>query len=361
MKAVYITEHGGIEVLTYGDLPEPAIGPSEVKVRVRACGVNRVDAFTRAGIKGTRLRLEEPRILGTDVAGDVVEVASEVTRVRTGDRVVVMPRVTCGQCRFCVSGDEELCVRPAMLGSTVNGGYSEYVNVPAVNAIPLPDSISYEEAAALPTVFVPTWNMLIRRAGLRPWETVLVLSASSGVGSAAIQVAKNVIGARVIATTSTHEKASKARELGADEVIVYTEQDIAERAMELTDHHGVNVVVDHVGSDFWKAAMASLAPGGRYGICGVTSGYRAELHMGLLFVRNQTVFGVYMGRKEDLRQVVDSAARGKVRAVIHQTYPLQDTAEAHQALEERNFFGKLVITVPKGRESCILMVDVTDR
>ena len=346
MKAVYITEHGGTEVLRYGDLPEPSHGPNDLLVRVRACGVNRVDAFTRAGIKGTRLRLVEPHILGSDVAGDVVATGSEVTSIRTAQRVVVMPRLTCGQCSFCVAGEEEICVRPASLGTTVNGGYAEYVVVPATNAVPIPDSMSYVDAAGLPTVFIPSWDMLLRRAELRPWETVLVLSASSGVGSAAIQVAKNVVGATVIATTSTHEKAAMARELGADEVIVYTEEDVAERAMALTDHHGVNVVVDHVGADSWTAAMAALAPGGRYCICGVTSGYRAELQMGLLFIRNQTVFGVYMGRKEDLWHIVDAAAKGAVRAVIHETYPLADTASAHDALEGRNFFGKLVITVP---------------
>ena len=346
MKAVYITEHGGTEVLTYGDLPEPAVGVTDVKVRVKACSVNRVDAFTRAGIKGTRLRLTEPHILGGDVAGDVVEVGEGVTRVRAGDRVVVLPRITCGQCQFCVAGEEELCVRPNQLGTSLNGGYAEYVSVPAVNVVKLPDALSYEEASALPTVFVPVWNMLIRQANLRPWETVLVLSASSGVGSAAIQVAKNVLGATVIATTSTKEKAQKAKDLGADEVIVYTEEDVAERAMEATNHHGVNVVVDHVGADAWTAAMASMAPGGRYGICGVTSGYRAELQMGLLFVRSQTVFGVYMGRKEDLRQIVDSASKGRIRGIVDRTFPLKDTADAHQALEDRNFFGKLVITVP---------------
>lgn len=346
MKAVYITEHGGVEVLTYGDLPEPAVGVTDVKVRVRACSVNRVDAFTRAGIKGTRLRLTEPHILGGDVAGDVVEVGEGVTRVRAGDRVVALPRITCGQCRFCIAGDDELCVRPSQLGTTLNGGYAEYVSLPAVNVVKLPDEMSYEEASALPTVFVPVWNMLIRQANLQSWETVLVLSASSGVGSAAIQVAKNVLGATVIATTSTQEKARKARDLGADEVIVYTEEDIAERAMEATDHHGVNVVVDHVGADFWKAAMASMAPGGRYGICGVTSGYRAELQMGLLFVRSQTVFGVYMGRKDDLRQIVDSASRGRIRGIVDRTFPLKNVADAHQVLEDRAFFGKLIITVP---------------
>ena len=346
MKAVYITEHGGTEVLTYGDMPDPDIGPNDVKIRVRACAINRVDVFTRMGVRGTRLSLEEPHILGGDVAGDVAEVGSQVSRVARGDRVVVNPRLSCGQCQYCVAGGEELCVKPGMLGQTTGGGYAEYVKVPAVNTVHLPESVSYEEAASLPTVFMPIWNMLLRRATLKPWETVLVLSASSGVGTAAIQVAKKVIGATVIATTSTDEKARMARELGADEVIQYNTEDVEERVRGLTEGRGVNMVVDHVGADFWPAAFASLAPGGRYGICGVTSGYRAELQMGLLFLRNQTIIGVYMGRKDDLRQIVEMVSRGTIRGIIHQTYPLQDAASAHQAMEDRSFFGKLVLTVP---------------
>ena len=346
MKAVYIREHGGTEALEYGELPEPAAGPNDVTVKVKACGVNRVDVFTRAGVRGTRLELTEPHVLGGDVAGEVAEVGSEVTQVKRGERVVVNPRITCGECPYCVAGDEELCDKPAMLGSATNGGYAELVKVPAINTVPLPAEMSYEEAASLPTVFMPCWQMLMRRAALKPWETVLVLSASSGVGTAAIQVAKNVIGARVLATTSTEEKARKAKELGADEVIEYTLEDIKERVMEITDRRGVNVVVDHVGSDFWPAASASLASGGRYGICGVTTGYKAELQMGQLFLRNQTVLGVYMGRQDDLRQIVEMAGRGVIRGVIHETFPLAEAARAHEAMEGRGFFGKLVLTVP---------------
>jgi NADPH:quinone reductase-like Zn-dependent oxidoreductase len=345
MKAVYITEHGGTEVLTYGDLPEPVVGPNDVRIRVRACAINRLDVFTRAGVRGTRRSSSEPHILGGDVSGDIVEVGSEVTRAKPGDRVVVHPVLTCRQCTYCIGGQEELCVKPGMLGSTTNGGYAEYVTLPGVNTQPLPDSISYEQAASMPTVFLPCWSILMRRAALKPWETVLVLSASSGVGTAAIQVAKNVIGARVITTTSTEEKAEKARELGADEAINYAEEDVAKRVKELTGR-GVDVVVDHVGADFWPAAMASLAPGGRYGICGVTSGYRAELQMGLMFLKHQTVLGVFMGRKEDLRQIVDRAAKGEIRGVVHETFPLEDAARAHETMESRNFFGKLVLTVP---------------
>ena len=345
MKAVYITEHGGADALTYGDLPEPEIGPNDVKVRVRACALNRLDVYTRQGARGTRIRFKGPHVLGGDVAGDVVEVGSEVSRVSAGERVVVNPRVTCSQCRFCLSGEEELCVRAGMLGSTLSGGYAEYVSAPAVNVEPIPDALSYVQAAALPTVFLPCWTILVRRAQLKAWETMLIPSASSGVGTAGIQVAKNVLGAKVITTTSSEEKAQKARELGADEVINYTNEDIAERVKEITGGQGVNVVLDHVGEDFYPAAIRSLAMGGRYGICGVTSGYRADLQMGLMFLRYQTVFGVFMGRKEDLRQIVAHAGRGVIRGVIHETFALEDAAKAHEAMEGRNFFGKLVLTV----------------
>ena len=346
MKAVYITEHGGVEVLTYGDLPEPEPGPNDVKVRVRACALNRLDLFARAGARGTRIRFDGPHILGGDVAGDVVQVGGEVTNVSEGDRIVVNPRITCNQCRFCAAGQSEFCTNAGMLGASRSGGYAEYVTVPSVNTIGLPESVSYEQAASLPTVFLPCWTILVRKADLKPWETAMILSASSGVGTAGIQVAKNVIGARVITTTSTPEKAQMAKDLGADEVINYNEEDIAERVKELTDGQGVDVVLDHVGADFWPAAMASLAMGGRYGICGVTTGYRAELQMGLMFLRYQTVFGVFMGRNEDLRQIVEMTAKGVIRGVIHETFPLEEAARAHDTMESLGFFGKLVLTIP---------------
>ena len=346
MKAVYITEHGGTEVLRYGDLPEPTVGPNQVKVRVRAAALNRLDVFTRLGVRGTRRSFDGPHVLGGDAAGDVVEVGGLVTQRRVGDRVVINPRITCDQCQFCLGGQEEFCVSGGMLGGSMGGSYAEYVSLPAPSTVPIPDNLSYEQAASLPTVFLPCWTILVRRAALQPWETALILSASSGVGTAAIQVAKNVIGATVITTTSTPEKAEKARELGADEVINYSDEDIADRVKELTDGRGVDVVLDHVGADFWPAAIASLARGGRYGICGVTTGYRAELHMGMIFTRHQTVFGAAMGRKEDMLQIVEMAGRGVIRGVIHQTFPLEDAVKAHEVMEGLSFFGKLVLTVP---------------
>ena len=346
MKAVYMTEHGGADVLQYGDMPEPKIGPNDVKIRVRAASLNRLDIYSRAGVRGTRrLNFDTPHILGGDAAGEIVEVGSEVRGRETGQRVVVNPRMTCNQCRWCSAGQDEFCENSGMLGSSRRGSYAEYVSVPATSALPITDGLSFEEAATLPTVYLPSWTILVRKGALQSWETALVLSASAGVGTAGIQVAKNVIGASVITTTSTEEKAAQAAGLGADHVINYSTEDIAERVREITDGRGVDVVLDHVGAEFWPAATRSLAMGGRYGICGVTTGYRAELQMGAMFTRYQTVFGVFMGRKEDMRQIVHMAGRGVIRGIIHQTFPLEAAAVAHGVMESRNFFGKLVLTM----------------
>ena len=346
MKAVFMTEHGDTDVLQYGDMPEPEIGPNDVKVRVRAASLNRLDVYTRAGVRGTRRRnFDSPHILGGDAAGEIVELGSEVRGREVGQRVVVNPRMTCSQCRWCASGEDEFCENSGMLGSSRSGSYAEYVGVPATSAVPIPDSLSFEEAATLPTVYLPCWSILVRRGALKSWETALILSASAGVGTAGIQVARNVLGATVITTTSTEEKAAQASELGADHVINYSNEDIAERVREITGGRGVDVVLDHVGAEFWPAATRSLAMGGRYGICGVTTGYRAELQMGAMFTRYQTVFGVFMGRREDMRQIVQMAGRGTIRGIIHETFPLEEAARAHETMEGRNFFGKLVLTM----------------
>jgi NADPH:quinone reductase-like Zn-dependent oxidoreductase len=192
---------------------------------------------------------------------------------------------------------------------------------------------------------MPVWSMVVRRAQLQPWETVLALSASSGVGSAAIQVAKRVVGATVIATTSSDEKAHKARELGADHVINYKQEDIAERVKALTNGRGVDVVVDHVGQEFYPAASASLAVGGRYGVCGVTTGYKVDFHLGQLFSKQLTFFGVTMGTMNDLRAIVDATGRGLLMPAVHQTFPLAQAREAHRTMEQAQFFGKLVLTM----------------
>lgn len=344
MQAVYIEAHGGPEVLTLGERPEPEAEAGQVKVRVRATALNRLDLYTRAGARGLERQFPPPLVLGGDCAGEVAAVGSGVSALKEGDRVVINPRLSCQQCAACLSGRDDLCPRSRFLGSALDGSYAEYLSVPAANAHAIAEGVTYEQAAAIPTTYLPVWNMLVRRLQLEPWQTVLVLSASAGVGTAAIQMAKDVIGARVIATTSTEEKAAKARELGADEVINYTEEDIRQRVREITGGAGVDCVVDHVGADFFGAAFAALRPGGRYGICGATTGLRAELHLGLLFSQQKEVYGVYMGTKEDMRQIVEMLNRGAVRPVVDRAFPLAEAAAAHQAMEATSFFGKLLLT-----------------
>ncbi len=344
MQAVYIESHGGPEVLTYGERPDPQVGAGEVKLKVRATALNRLDLYTREGGRGLQREFPPPLILGGDCAGEIAEVGAGVNGLKEGDRVMVNPRLSCQQCPTCLAGQDDLCRRSQFLGSAIDGSYAEYLSVPAANVHAISDQVTFEQAAAVPTTYLPVWNMLVRRLQLKPWQTVLVLSASAGVGTAAIQAAKDVIGARVIATTSTPEKAAKAKELGADEVINYNEEDIRQRVRELTGGAGVDCVVDHVGADFFAPAFASLRPGGRYGICGATTGLRTELHLGLLFSQQKEVYGVYMGTKEDMREIAEMLNRGAIKPVVDRTFALPDAAEAHRTMEATSFFGKLVLT-----------------
>ena len=344
MHAVYIEAHGGPEVLTYGERPEPQVQAGEVKIRVKATALNRLDLYTRDGGRGLEREFPPPLILGGDCAGEIVECGDDVAEFKPGDRVVVNPRLSCMQCAPCLAGQDDLCRRSRFLGSAIDGSYADFVSLPAANAHLLADSVSFEQAAATPTTYLPVWNMLVRRLQLKSWQTVLVLSASAGVGTAAIQVAKDVIGAKVIATTSSPEKAAKATALGADVVINYKEEDIRDRVREITGGAGVDLVGDRIVDDIFAQAFASLRTGGRYGICGATTGLRTELHLGQLFSQQKEIYGVYVGTKEDMREVVEMLNRGAVRPVVDRTFPLSEAAAAHKYMDETNFFGKLILT-----------------
>ena len=346
MRAVYIEQHGDPSVLQYGEQPEPSPKPGEVKIRVRVAAINRLDLFTRLGVRGSQVPPDQmPHILGGDCAGDVAELGSGVTDLRIGQPVVVDPLVTCGACAYCQNDEPGLCDQRQTVGTHRPGSYAEYVVVPAANVLPLPEGLTYDQAAALPTVFLPTWNIIVRKAQLRPSETALVLSGSSGVGTAAIQVVKRVIGARCIVTTSSDAKAQALRDLGADHVVNYTTEDVSTRVLQLTGNRGVDLVVDSVGTAAFEVAYAALARGGRYGVCGVTTGYRANLHLGQLFTKGIHLFGVFMGPVEDLRRVLDLAAQGVIRSAIHATFPLHAAREAHELMESREHVGKILLTV----------------
>jgi NADPH:quinone reductase-like Zn-dependent oxidoreductase len=342
MKAVIFSQHGGTEVLRYTDVPEPKAGPNDVLVRVRACALNHLDIWVRRGMPGVSIPL--PHIGGSDIAGEVAAVGGEVTHIRVGERVILAPGVSCEHCERCLAGSDNECRKYSLLGYMYDGGYAEYVKAPAVNALPMPPKLSFEEAASMPLVFLTAWHMLITRAQLKPSEDVLILGAGSGVGSAAIQISKRT-GARVIATAGSEAKLAKAKELGADEVIDHSKQSISDEVKRITNRRGVDLVLEHVGQATWEQSIRSLAIGGRLVTCGATTGYEGKIDIRYLFSRNLSILGTYMGGKSELCRVMELVARGELKPVIDCVLPLQDAAAAQERLENREQFGKIVLKI----------------
>jgi NADPH:quinone reductase-like Zn-dependent oxidoreductase len=340
MKAVIFEKHGGPEVLRYADAPEPVIKANEVLVEVRACALNHLDVWARRGLPGIEIPL--PHILGNDIAGVVREAGELVTWVRAGDEVLLQPGVSCGHCLECLSGRDNLCPEYDILGYRRHGGYAQLVAAPGVNVIPKPKNLSWEEAAALPLVTVTAWHMLVTRARVEPGEDVLIHAAGSGVGSVGIQIAK-LRGARVIATAGSDEKLEKARELGADETLNYTNADWPKEVRRLTGKQGVDVVFEHTGAQTWPGSVAALKRNGRLVTCGATSGYDARTDLRQVFYRHVSLLGSFMGSKSELLEALKFIERGQIRAVIDRTLPLAEAGRAHELMEDRAQFGKLVL------------------
>ena len=340
MKAVRFHEHGAPEVLKYEDAPDPKIQANEVLVKVKACALNHLDIWLRGGVRRWQLAL--PHIVGSDIAGEVAEVGSVVTRVKPGDRVLLSPGISCGQCEACFKGLDSACRSYTLFGVMVDGGYAEYVKSPEMNVIPIPGDLSFDEAAAVPLVYTTAWHMLFTRAGLKPGEDVLVIGAGSGVGMAAIQICK-LVGARVIATAGADWKLEKARELGADEVINHSQQSIAEEVKRLTNKRGVDVIFEHVGAAVWEDCFESLATYGRLVTCGTTSGPEVKLNLQNLYGRQRSILGSFMGGKGELMDALKLIGRRRLKAVIDSAFPLKDAAEAQKKMESRNFFGKILL------------------
>jgi NADPH:quinone reductase-like Zn-dependent oxidoreductase len=340
MKAVRFHEHGGPEVLKYEDAPDPKIKANEVLVKVKACALNHLDIWLRMGVR--RWQLPLPRIVGSDISGEVAEVGSLITRFKPGDRVLLSPGISCGQCEMCFKGLDSACRSYTLYGIVADGGYAEYVKAAEMNVIPIPGDLSFDEAAAVPLVFVTAWHMLFTRAGLKPGEDVLVIGAGSGVGMAAIQICK-LVGARVIATAGADWKLEKARELGADEVIHHGKQSIAEEVKRLTDKRGVDVVFEHVGAAVWEDCFESLATYGRLVTCGTTSGPEVKLNMQILYGRQRTILGSFMGGKAELLEALKHIGARRLRGVIDSEFPLAEARAAQEKMESRNFFGKILV------------------
>jgi len=342
MRAIYYNEHGGPEVLQYGEVDEPAVRPGSVKVRVAAASLNHIDLFLRRGLPGIKIPL--PHIPGCDAAGVITEVGNGVTDVSVGDRVLMNPTISCGKCEFCLRGDATLCRTYQLIGETTPGTCCEYIVIPGENAVPIPDHLSFEDAASLALVFVTAWRMLITRGRLRAGEDVLILGASAGVGIACIQIAK-IAGARVFAAAGTAEKLDMCRDLGADVLINYREEDFVKRIRKETNKRGVDICVDYVGKDTWVDSLRSLSRGGRLVTCGATTGYDPQTDLRHIFFRQLEIIGSTMGSLNELMAPLKLIFEGRMRPVVSEVYDLADAARAHAAMEARNVLGKTVIRV----------------
>jgi len=342
VKTVRIHEHGGPEVLRLEEVAPPAPSAGQALVRVRAVALNHIDLWVRGGLP--RLRVRFPHTLGADIAGEIATLGEGVPGWTAGDAVMIHPGVSCGHCAACVAGADNRCREYSILGEHLPGGYAEFIAVPQENLLPMPAHLTFAEAAAMPLVFLTAWNMLVTRARLRFGEEVLVWGAGSGVGSAAIQIAR-LHEARVITTVGEAWKIAPARTLGADAVIQYREQDVLEEVRRLTGRRGVDVVVDHVGAATWETSIKVLAPGGRLAVCGATSGPEVAFDVRYLFARQLAILGTWMGTKREMAEVMRLIAARRFRPVVHAVLPLEKAAEAHRLLAESRQFGKIVLSV----------------
>jgi NADPH:quinone reductase-like Zn-dependent oxidoreductase len=340
VKAVTFHDYGDASVLRYEDVPRPTAGAGEALIRVRACGVNRLDLLVRSGQTPAKPPL--PHIGGSEVAGEIEELGPGASGFAPGQRVAIAPYLSDDRCEHCLEGEETTCVRGDILGLISNGGYAEYVKAPITHVLPLPPNVSCLEAAAM-TLAAPTaWRMLVEVARVRPGETVLVLAAGSGVGSAAVQIAR-MLGARVLATAGSAEKRAQALELGADEVLSHADGDFSTAVRRLTGKRGVDVVAEHVGAETWGRSLDCLARNGRLVTCGATTGSNGRVDIAALCAKQLRVLGSHGGTRADLRGVLRALGRGDLRAVIHRRLPLSEAREAQAMLERREQFGKIIL------------------
>ncbi len=342
MRAVVVREHGGTDKLLIEDRPVPEPGPCEVRVRIQRVGLNHLDIWVRRGVPGHSFPL--PMVLGCDGAGVVDLIGPGVQNLEVGQRVLVAPGYVDAPDRFSAQGLDHLSPTYGIFGEMRDGTCAEYVVAPRENVIPLPPQVSFDVAAAFPLATLTAWNMLAHRARLVPGEKILVHAAGSGVSTAAIQIARLLGASRILATTSSPIKAERARGLGVDEILDYTEDDWPRQVRKLSDG-GVDVVVDHVGPATLAGSLRCLGKGGRLVTCGATTGPTAEVHLNLVFFKSLSILGTTMGSLGDVHHCLDLVASGQLAPVIDDVLPLAEVAEAHRRLEGREVFGKLVLEV----------------
>ena len=342
MKALLLTRFGDGNVFEYTEsFPKPKIEPDEVLIRVKACALNHLDIWVRKGVLAFKPPL--PHILGSDIAGVVEEVGSLVKHIKPGDEVVVNPNLSCGVCEKCLSGQDNHCKEFKILGFQVKGGYAEYVKVPKTNVVPKPKNLTFEEAASFPLTYITAWNAVIDKGEIKAGDVVFIWGGASGVGVAAIQLAK-LFGAKVITATSEERKAEKLKTLGADYVINRKTQNVEEAVRDIAPD-GVDLVVDHVGEETLPISIKLLKKGGRLSFLGTTTGDKGIFNIRYNFVNEIKMNGVYMGRKATLFRIAELFERGILKPVVDKVFPLKEGEKAHEYLESGKHFGKVVLKV----------------
>jgi NADPH:quinone reductase-like Zn-dependent oxidoreductase len=318
MKAIRIHEDGGPEVLRYEDAPDPEPGPGEVLIQLRAASLNRLDLWVRSGLPS----VPKPRILGADGAG----------LDPSGQRVVINPGIEHGD-------------RISVIGEHMDGTHAELIAVPESQVYPIPDELTFEEAAAFPLVFETVYRMLVTRAALQPGEWVLVWGVGSGIGTASLQIAK-ALGGRVIATSSSDAKLERAKELGADAVVNHESGDVVEAVKEATEGPGADIVVEHVGEATWQTSLQAVRPHGRIAVCGATTGPNPKAALHRIWWKQLTILGSTMGTKDDFEGAYELVKSGRAKPIVDSVFPLAEARAAHERMETGEHFGKVVLRIP---------------
>lgn len=343
MRAMVLHELGGPEVLHLEEVPIPQPKANEALIQVHACGVNRLDLLVREGISPTPpARITLPHMSGSEVAGTIAALGNDNSSFQVGQRVVIAPYLCCGMCRLCRSEEEASCPNGDILGLFSNGGFAEYVVAPVASLVPVPDEVSAEAAAAVTLSTLTAWHMLVTRGNVQPGEEVLVMAAGSGIGSAALQIAR-LCGARVIATAGSDAKIQRAYELGCDAVVNYSSGQYADQVKKLTGGRGVDVVVEHLGGSTWDESLRSLAVGGRLLTCGAMTGSDGRVNIWDLFVHEYSIIGSNGGNRRELQQILQLVQWRRLKPVIHAVYPLAELAQAQENLANRSAFGKILV------------------
>ncbi len=340
MRAVQLVTHGNPGEFRLVEIPRPTPAPDEVVVQVKACGLNRLDLWAEEA--GLPVKLKLPRILGGEISGIVSDAGAAASGWRPGDRAAIQSNLFCGACEYCLKGEESICLNGSLLGIDRDGGFAEYVSVPARALVRLPEGLDFTSSAALTLAGSTAMHMLTHRTKTRAGDWVLVVAGASGVGSYAIQIAKQ-LGAQVITTGSTEAKRQFAQELGADFVIDSADAAWPAQVREITRKRGVDIIVEHVGGDVFEKCFQCLARGGSIVTCGATAGRNVQMNLWPLFVKQQSVIGSYGRTRVDIEKTLEWAAQKRIRPIIHAALPLERLAEAFASLRSRTVLGKLVI------------------